>query len=122
MRATAGADPAESTLITYSAAEGLHMNTTSADPNARGCSCWLCNCNRFAAPPITDVPPSPTHTLRVFVDVSVIEAHLDARLSISSRAYPRSDDATHLFVVNRGAQAAVVDSVAVWGMRSIWPA
>ena len=109
------------------------MNGTSADPMASACSCWLCDCNVFVAPPLpqrlqgkgpgNDLAPGADHsrhTLRVFVDKSVIEGHLDARLSVTSRAYPLSNEATHTFLINRGTEAVEIESVAIWGMRSIW--
>ena len=62
-----------------------------------------------------------TYSLRVFVDHSVIEAHVDARLSVTTRAYPlRAAEATHAFVINRSPKTMTVESVEVWGMRSLW--
>ena len=62
------------------------------------------------------------YSLRVFVDRSVIEAHVNARLSVTSRAYPlRAKEAIHAFVINRSpSHAIVVESVEVWGLGSIW--
>ena len=68
------------------------------------------------------MPPDDPISLRVFVDRSVIEAHVDGRLSITARAYPASTEATHAFLINQAAHAVVVDSVEVFGMGSIWGA
>ena len=116
VRATA--ERAEQTTVYYSS-KGLELNGTSADPMASACTCWLCRCNDFFAPPLTDTVQA--RTLRVFVDKSVIEAHLDARLSITSRAYPpASTKATTAWLINQGAGDLTADSVSVWGMSSTW--
>ena len=49
-----------------------------------------------------------------------LQAHLDARLSITTRAYPLSEEATHLFGVNHGKSQVLIDSIAVWSMGSIY--
>lgn len=64
-------------------------------------------------------------SLRVFVDKSVVESHLNARRSVSTRFYPLDltpgTGAFGLRVVNSGARGPVkIDSVEVWGMRSIY--
>ena len=43
-----------------------------------------------------------------------------ARLSITTRAYPLSEEATHLALVNDGKRPVQVESATVWGMRSIY--
>ena len=96
------------------------MRAGSTAAGAQGCSCWLCNCNDFAAPPLPPTADTTAHSLRVFVDKSVVEAHLDARLSITTRAYPLSEEATHLALVNDGKRPVQVESATVWGMRSIY--
>jgi hypothetical protein len=77
----------EQTLVLYSATDGLEVKTNTSDRNGDGCTCWLCNCNDFAAPPLPDssavagtegslsatAAAASRHTLRVFVDRSVIE-------------------------------------------------
>ena len=132
VRATNDTQPGEQTLILFTSSAyegeqrqetasplrtGLHVLTTSADHNAEAVS--------LVAPFPDDAQPSPSqhvYSLRVFVDRSVIEAHVDARVSVTSRAYPlRAKEATHTFVVNQSpTHAIVVESVEVWGLGSIW--
>jgi hypothetical protein len=122
VRATADAAgmnmSAEQTMIVYSAngasGAGLSLQGVSHDPGA-----WR---QSFAAPPLDDHLASAEHafSLRVFVDRSVIEAHVDARLSATARAYPSSLEATHAYLVNQADRSVVVDSIEVFGMRSIW--
>ena len=64
VRATA--NRAEQTTVYYSSTDGLELNGTSADPMASACTCWLCSCNVFRAPPLKETMKH--HTLRVFVD------------------------------------------------------
>ena len=134
VRATNGTKPAEQTLIVFTSSTydgeqqggeerqeeastplrtGLHVIPTSADVHATAV-------NLVAAYPDDEAPQK--YSLRVFVDKSVIEAHVNARLSVTSRAYPlRAEEATHAFVVNQSpSHAIVVDSVEVWGLGSIW--
>ena len=64
-------------------------------------------------------------SLRVFIDKSVIESHLNARRSVSTRFYPldltAGTGAFGLRVVNPGTHGPVtVDSIEVWGMTSIY--
>lgn len=101
---------------------GLMVASSSADKNA--------NSGNVVAPYPDDAPSSGTTTqeerghvysLRVFVDKSVIEAHVDARLSVTTRAYPlRAVEATHAFVINRSARPLTMESLEVWGMKSLW--
>ena len=117
VRATADTPAArsEQTLVFYGPSSAAHNGTglevrgTSLDAGAFGV--------RLAAPPLE---PQRAYSLRVFVDKSVIESHVNGRLSATARAYPLSGDATHAFVINRGGQPVVLDSVELWGMRSIW--
>lgn len=122
----------EQTLIYFLKSDnnslGLMVSSSSADKNAH-------TANVVAAYPRTELgletPPSDTgrqgnrensvYSLRVFVDKSVIESHVDARLSVTTRAYPlQAADATHAFVINRSPKPVTVESVEVWGMRSLW--
>ena len=118
----------EQTLIYFLQSDngslGLMVASSSADHNAH-------NANVVAQYPRSEVDqPSATgglgdrehvYSLRVFVDKSVIEAHVDARLSVTTRAYPLlAAEATHAFVINRSPTPVTVESVEVWGMRSLW--
>eukprot|EP01052_Picozoa_sp_SAG31_P020940 SAG31_NODE_1596_length_7800_cov_4.335801_6_plen_422_part_00 len=64
VRATA--DRSEETTLYYTSATGMELNGTSADPMASACTCWLCSCNAFRAPPLNEA--AEEHTLRAFVD------------------------------------------------------
>ena len=114
------AGQSEQTLVLYGPSSsarngtGLRVLGASRDPGAFSVN--------VTAPPLR-VPPSSleaTYSLRVFVDRSVIETHVNGMLSATVRAYPLSDDAKHAFVVNRGDVPVVIDSLEVWGMGSIW--
>ena len=135
VRATNDTQPGEQTLILFTSSAyegeqrqkaasplrtGLHVLSASADHNA-----GFDGAIDLVAPFPDDAQPLPSqhvYSLRVFVDRSVIEAHVDARVSVTSRAYPlRAKEATHAFVVNQSpTHAIVVESVEVWGMGSIW--
>ena len=88
---------------------GLEVHGKSLDPAAFH--------QDVVAPPLD---PMDTYSLRVFVDRSVIESHVNGRLSATVRAYPQADDATNAFVINRGDRPVLVDSVEIWGMGSIY--
>lgn len=120
VRATAGTSTAqaEQTLVYYGAAanastsqsgSGLEVYGTSRDPHAYA--------QDIVARPLK---PQPTYSLRVFVDKSIIESHVNGRLSTTVRAFPLAEDAINAYVINRGTLPVVIDSVEVWGMRSIW--
>eukprot|EP01047_Picozoa_sp_COSAG01_P043024 COSAG01_NODE_3796_length_5688_cov_4.251208_2_plen_237_part_00 len=111
---------------------GLQVVTTSADVHARPVNLVAVYPDDelvqpsprspSPAPEQPQQPPQQQYSLRVLVDRSVIEAHVNARLSVTSRAYPlQADKATHAYVINQSpSHAVVVDSVEAWGLRSIW--
>ena len=119
MRATRGltAHQTEQTLVYVVGGGdgiGLEVHSTTLDPHhASGIG------KDVSTGPVLPARPQ-IHSLRVFVDKSVVESHLDARVSASTWAFPTSSDATHLYLFNSGATSVVVESVEVWGMRSIW--
>jgi sucrose-6-phosphate hydrolase SacC (GH32 family) len=116
VRATRGllSNESEQTLIYFGNGTGLEVHGTSRDPHAYS--------QDVVAPPYDGFAsdPSYVHSLRVFIDKSVIEAHLDQRLSATVRAYPSSKAATHAFVINRGERPVRVDSIELWGMMPIF--
>jgi hypothetical protein len=109
---------------------GLQVVTTSADVHAKPVNLVavypddeLVQPSPRSPSPALKRPQQPQqYSLRVLVDRSVIEAHVNARLSVTSRAYPlQADKATHVYVINQSpSHAVVVESVEVWGLRSIW--
>lgn len=67
------------------------------------------------------VPVDGGFTLRVFVDRSLIEAYLDGRQSITTRAYPTRSDAMGLQVwANDKASTVRVERLRVWPMTSAY--
>jgi sucrose-6-phosphate hydrolase SacC (GH32 family) len=109
----ASADRKEATSISYQTTAGLTVTSTSLDPYASPHA-------TLHAPAIA-VAAEEDYTLRVFVDKSVIEAHVNAKLSLTTRAYPRNASAAvGIYLVNPTQVPLQIASVQIWGMRSIW--
>ena len=87
------------------------------------------------------VRSAPRHCLRVFVDVSVVEAHLDRKISVTNRHFPaRPERGLGLFVYATGGGGGRVSgviggsgdrsdavgsplkiqSIEIWGMSSTY--
>ena len=119
VRATNATTPGEQTLVYFLPGDkggiGLMVASSSADKSSHS--------GNIVAPypELADAGPEHVYSLRVFVDKSVIEAHVDARLSATTRAYPlRAAEATHAFVINRSPRPLTVESVEAWGMGTLW--
>eukprot|EP00729_Bicosta_minor_P003340 gene3340-17343_t len=112
------ADGSEGVRITYDG--GLHVVSESKNPLGQAASA-LHTDGGVPLPPGT----AGKWTLRVFIDKSIVEAHLNARRSITSRFYPQDlavgTGAFGLKLHNAAPNATMlVDSVEVWGMRGIY--
>jgi hypothetical protein len=74
--------------------------------------------------PALPVGTTGKYTLRVYVDKSIIEAHVNARRSVTTRFYPLDLDPTTgafgLKLCNDGPTQFTVDSIEVWGMKGIY--
>ena len=88
------------------------------------------------------VRSAPRHCLRVFVDVSVVEAHLDRKVSVTNRHFPaRPERGLGLFVYATGGGGGgrvsgvisgsgdrpdavgsplKIQSIEIWGMSSTY--
>ena len=116
------ADGSEGVNVTYEggcSASGLVVSTMSKDPLSQG--------QQVRKAPSVPTVPGVLYSLRVFVDKSVIEAHLGTPAvvrSVTTRHYPLNLDAKSgafgLAVMNAAAMEVVVESVEVWGMRGIY--
>ena len=85
--------------------------------SAQGCTCWLCNCNDFAAPPLPPAADTTAHSLRVFVDKSVIEAFAEGGSStVTGRVYPAGVGSTGISLFWSGEGDSPQVDLSVWGM------
>ncbi len=73
----------------------------------------------WASAPTATTPGKPIR-LRVFVDRSVVEVFVDGKQYLAMRVYPGRKDSTGVSIRAQG-QAAVLESLDAWQMRSIWP-
>ena len=96
----------------------LTLTTESRNPNDHGAG-HFSDAGEALAPGTVG-----KYTLRVYIDKSVVEAHLNARRSITTRFYPLDLNATTgafgVKLYNDANVTATVDSIEVWGMRSIY--
>jgi len=68
----------------------------------------------------TGTSPGNRFRLRVFIDRSVAEVFVHARLYLAMRVYPSRQDSVGVSVRAQG-QEAVLKKLDAWQMQSIWP-
>ena len=110
------ADGQEGAAVMYDGT--LSVTTKSRDPLSQGTQ------KQTDGGKVLPVGSVGKYSLRVYVDKSVIEAHMNGRRSITARFYPLDmsplTGAFGLKVCNDAATAAMIDSIEVWGMQSIY--
>ena len=105
-------DGAEQTRIAYSRSEGritLDPAASSARPDVVGRAMQH-------APLVLD--QDEALQLRIFIDRSIVEVFANGRQCLTQRVYPSRPDSCGVALFAAGD--AVVGSVDVWQMRSIW--
>ena len=105
-------DGAEQTRIAYSRSEGritLDPAASSARPDVVGRAMQH-------APLVLD--QDEALQLRIFIDRSIVEVFANGRQCLTQRVYPSGPDSRGVALFAAGD--AVVGSVDVWQMRSIW--
>jgi sucrose-6-phosphate hydrolase SacC (GH32 family) len=106
-------DQKEATTVAYQSTTGLSITSTSLDPYASP--------HTTVRAPAIAVAADDDYTLRIFVDKSVIETHVNAKLSLTTRAYPRNASAAVGVALENPTKTPLqISSFELWGMRSIW--
>ena len=109
-------DGSEQATVEFSPGAGLAVTTVSRDPLSQRTQTRTDGAERMAS--------ALAYSLRIFVDKSVVEAHLNARRSVTTRFYPLDltpgTGAFGLRVINSGTTVATIASVEVWGMKGIY--
>ena len=105
-------DGAEETRIAYSRSQGrisLDPGMSSAHPDVVG---------RAVQHAPLDLAKDEALHLRIFIDRSIVEVFANGRQCLTQRIYPSRDDSQGVALL--ADSDAVVRSVDVWQMRSIW--